>query len=69
MVGIKPPSLQRIWRLDSAYFYREVISQINNLWYNILEVVIKGSVVNCHLAYRRECDIFGIRKINRIVPS
>ena len=33
---------QKIWRFSSAHFYREVISQINNLWYNILEVIIKG---------------------------
>ena len=46
MVGIKPPSPQQIWRFSSAYFYREVISQINNLWYNILEVIIKGWVVD-----------------------
>ena len=46
MVGIKPPSPQKIWRFSSAHFYREVISQINNLWYNILEVIIKGWVVD-----------------------
>ena len=46
MVGIKPPSPQQIWRFSSAHFYREVISQINNLWYNILEVIIKGWVVD-----------------------
>ena len=37
---------QKIWRFSSAHFYREVISQINNLWYNILEVIIKGWVVD-----------------------
>ena len=46
MVGIKPPSPKKIWRFSSAHFYREVISQINNLWYNILEVIIKGWVVD-----------------------
>ena len=44
MVGIKPPSPKQIWRFSSAHFYREVISQINNLWYNILEVIITGEV-------------------------
>ena len=33
---------KKIWRFSSAHFYREVISPINNLWYNILEVIIKG---------------------------
>ena len=33
---------KKIWRFSSAHFYREVISQINNLWYNILEIIIKG---------------------------
>ena len=32
MVGIKPPSLQQIWRFSSAHFYREVISETNNLF-------------------------------------
>ena len=40
MVGIKPPSQIKIWRFDSAHFQRKVISEINNLWYNIfLEVM------------------------------
>lgn len=38
MAGIKPPSPRKIWRFSSAHFYRKVISEINNLWYNILEV-------------------------------
>ena len=37
---------KKIWRFSSAHFYREVISQINNLWYNILEIIIKGWVVD-----------------------
>lgn len=28
-----------IWRFSSAHFYRKVISEKNNLWYNILEVI------------------------------
>ena len=28
-----------IWELSSAHFYRKVISEISNLWYNILEVM------------------------------
>ena len=42
MVGIKPPSPQQIWRFSSAHFYWKVISETNNLWYNILEVIITG---------------------------
>ena len=42
MVGIKPPSSQKIWRFSSAHFYWKVISETNNLWYNILEVIITG---------------------------
>ena len=42
MVGIKPPSPPKIWRFSSAHFYRKVISEINNLWYNILEVIQTG---------------------------
>ena len=45
MVGIKPPSPIKIWRFSSAHFQRKGISEINNLWYNILEVIngISGS--------------------------
>lgn len=43
MTGIKPPSPPKIWRFSSAHFQRKVISETNNLWYNILEV-IKGQV-------------------------
>ena len=28
-----------IWELSSDHFYRKVISEISNLWYNILEVI------------------------------
>ena len=39
MARIKPPSPQKIWRFSSAHFQRKVISETNNLWYNILEVI------------------------------
>ena len=42
MTGIKPPSPSKIWRFSSAHFYRKVISETNNLWYNILEVIQTG---------------------------
>ena len=42
MARIKPPSPQKIWRFSSAHFYRKVISEANNLWYNILEVIQTG---------------------------
>ena len=61
MVGIKPPSPQKIWRFSSAHFYRKVISEKNNLWYNILGVIngIVGlytrdvSIVNTGAVYFR----------------
>ena len=37
MVGIKPPSLPKIWRFSSAHFQRRIIFETNNLWYNVLE--------------------------------
>ena len=47
---IKPPISQKIWRFSSAHFYRKVISEINNLWYNILEVIkqISGTLYKLH---------------------
>ena len=39
MVGIKLPSLQKIWRFNSACFCRKVISETNNLWYNDIKVL------------------------------
>ena len=42
MAGIKPPSPATIWRFSSAHFYRKVISETKNLWYNILEVIRIG---------------------------
>ena len=29
-------------QISSAHFQRKVISETDNLWYNILEVIIKG---------------------------
>ena len=42
---IMEQSPPKIWRFSSAHFYRKVISEINNLWYNILEATggISGS--------------------------
>ena len=61
MAGIKPPSPPKIWRFSSAHFYRKVISEKNNLWYNILGVIngIVGlytrdvSIVNTGAVYFR----------------
>ena len=44
MVGIKPPSPKQIWRFSSAHFYREVISQINNLWALCIPYEIDGEI-------------------------
>ena len=39
MVGIKLPSLQKIWRFNSACFCRKVVSETNDLWYNDIKVL------------------------------
>ena len=60
MVGIKPPSPPKIWRFSSAHFYRKVISETNNLWYNIFEVIQAGKYHRERAEYKSHISQSGL---------